>query len=230
MLSLCEIIKGYRLNNIDTQVLERLNLSLGSGTVCCIIGKSGSGKTTLLNLIGLLDLPDHGSVLVDGQDVGQLSQKALSVFRRRTIGFVFQNYQLLPHLSVLDNVALPLLYNHVGRHAARAAARRLLTALDIGDLGARLPKQLSGGQQQRVAIARALANDPAIILADEPTGNLDGETAAMVMTLLCRINRQHGTTIIIVTHDPGVAAHADQTYRLEHGRLHRIDQPAAPCG
>ena len=230
MLKLSEITKAYRLNDMDTQVLERLNLSLVSGTVCCIIGKSGSGKTTLLNLIGLLDLPDRGSVLVDGQDVGRLSQKALSVFRRRTIGFVFQNYQLLPHLSVLDNVALPLLYNHVGRHAARTAARGLLTALDIGGLGARLPKQLSGGQQQRVAIARALANDPAIILADEPTGNLDGETAAMVMTLLRRINRQHGTTIIIVTHDPGVAAHADQTYRLEHGRLHGIDQPAAPCG
>ena len=230
MLCLNDIAKSYNLSREQPPVLAHLDLAVAQGSVCCIIGKSGSGKTTLLNLIGLLDLPDRGSVLVDGQDVGRLSQKALSVFRRRTIGFVFQNYQLLPHLSVLDNVALPLLYNHVGRHAARTAARRLLTALDIGDLGARLPKQLSGGQQQRVAIARALANDPAIILADEPTGNLDGETAAMVMTLLCRINRQRGTTIIIVTHDPGVAAHADQTYTLEHGRLHGIDQPAAPCG
>ncbi|MBL4800375.1 MAG: ABC transporter ATP-binding protein [Emcibacter sp.] len=200
-------------------MIFKLALSISAGEFCCIIGKSGSGKTTLLNLLGLLDLPDQGSCVINGQPLNHLTPKELSIFRRQNIGFIFQNYQLLPHLSVLDNVALSLLYNGKGRSASHRAAQEILTSLEIGDLSARLPKQLSGGQPQRVAIARALANNPPIILADEPTGNLDQETAKMVLGLLREINQKHNTTIIIVTHDTSITSYADHTYRLQDGRL-----------
>ena len=222
MINLNNISKKYDTTN-QAAVLTGLDLSIAPGEFCCIIGKSGSGKTTLLNLLGLLDLPDQGDPVINGQPVGHFTPKELSIFRRQNIGFIFQNYQLLPHLTVLDNVALPLLYNGEDRSSSHIKAQDLLTSLEIGDLSTRLPKQLSGGQQQRVAIARALANDPAILLADEPTGNLDQETADMVMGLLKQINRDQNTTIIIVTHDTAITSYADHTYRLQDGCLHLME-------
>ena len=190
------------------------------------MGPSGSGKSTLMNLLGLLDRADAGRYRLDGQDVTSLDAAAQAQVRNRTIGFVFQSYNLLKRMDVLENVALPLIYAGRSRADAKQRAQALLERVGLAALGHRLPNQLSGGQQQRVAIARALVNNPPLLLADEPTGNLDTRTTEEVLQVLSQLNREQGLTIVIVTHEPDVAAHAARLVRLRDGEVVYDGTPA----
>ncbi|HEY4691677.1 MAG TPA: ABC transporter ATP-binding protein [Anaerolineae bacterium] len=200
--------------------LNEISLSIPHGECFAIVGPSGSGKSTLLNLIGTLDRPTTGRVVVDGVDVGSLRGDALADFRRATIGFVFQLFNLVPALSALENVVLPLLpYQRGLKFNLEARARELLERIGLGQRLYHLPGQLSGGEQQRVAIARALVNHPRLILADEPTGNLDTKIGEEIMHLLRRLNHEEGITIVVVTHDAAIASQADRIVQLRDGWL-----------
>jgi putative ABC transport system ATP-binding protein len=199
--------------------LRDVNLTIERGELLAIVGASGSGKSTLLNAIGGLDRPSSGHILVDGTSMADLSEPALADLRNRLIGFVFQQFNLLPRYSALRNVELPLIYAGLGGVQRRARAQELLSGLGLGPHVHKRPPQMSGGQQQRVAIARALANQPGLILADEPTGALDSKTSTEVMDLLIRLNREQGITVAIVTHDPAVAARCDRVVGFADGRV-----------
>ena len=211
-------------------ILDHVDLTVQMGEFVVILGPSGSGKSTLLALAAGLDRPTEGDVLLDGQPIGALSEDGLARLRRRKIGFVFQSFQLLGNLTARENVLLPL--ELVGAADAKARAESLLHAVGLGERGHHYPAQLSGGEQQRVALARAFATRPPLLLADEPTGNLDGETGNLVLLLLERMHRDGGTTLVLVTHDPAVAARADRRVHLRDGRIERDErtrrQPAAP--
>ncbi|QLQ04444.1 MAG: ABC transporter ATP-binding protein [Thiobacillus sp.] len=201
------------------QALRGVSLSIAEGEFVAIMGASGSGKSTFMNLLGCLDRPTRGSYHLDGQDVGRLSSDQLAALRNREIGFVFQGFNLLPKLTALDNVALPLMYAGMGRVARRQQAQAMLERVGLGERSHHSPLQLSGGQQQRVAIARALATRPRIIFADEPTGNLDSETSRQVMDLFSRLNREEGITLVLVTHEADIAAYARRCIRFQDGRV-----------
>ena len=211
--------KSYRNGELVTPVLHDIDLVVGGGDYVALMGPSGSGKSTLMNLLGLLDRADSGHYHLAGRDVTQLSAAQQAEVRNQTIGFVFQSFNLLKRMNVAENVALPLLYAGSSRGAARHRAHQLLAQLGLDGLSQRLPSQLSGGQQQRVAIARALACEPPLLLADEPTGNLDTQTTEEVLSLLDTLNREHGLTIVVVTHENDVAAHARRLVRLKDGRI-----------
>ncbi len=211
--------KAYRNGDIVTPVLHGVDLQVARGDFVALMGPSGSGKSTLMNLLGLLDRADAGSYALDGRDVVHLNASQQAVARNRSIGFVFQSFNLLKRMNVLENVALPLLYAGRGRAAARQQAAALLQQVGLGELGHRMPNQLSGGQQQRVAIARALVNQPPLLLADEPTGNLDTRTADEVLDLLAALNQEQGLTIVVVTHESDVAARGKRLVRLKDGRI-----------
>ena len=213
------LTKSYRNGDIVTPVLYDVDLRVPRGDFVALMGPSGSGKSTLMNLLGLLDRSDAGTYALDGRDVVALSASQQAVARNRSIGFVFQSFNLLKRMNVLENVALPLLYAGVGRRTARERAQVLLQQVGLGELGHRMPNQLSGGQQQRVAIARALVNQPPLLLADEPTGNLDTRTTEEVLDLLGQLNREQGLTIVVVTHEADVAAHGKRLVRLKDGRV-----------
>ena len=198
-------------------ILDGVSLDVAAGEVVAVTGPSGSGKSTLLGLIAGLDTPSGGSIAVDGVEVTRLGEAALARFRRRTIGFVFQSYHLIPTLTAAENVAVPL--ELAGEPAPLAAATQRLAEVGLAERAHHYPAQLSGGEQQRVAIARALANEPAILLADEPTGNLDSATGHQVIDLLIDVNRRRKTTVVLVTHDPELARKADQTIALRDGRV-----------
>src|SRR3954467_791415 len=218
MLEMTHIKKIYRTVSIETHALEDLSLSVKAGEFVSVTGPSGSGKTTFLNVAGLLDTFDSGSYVLDGKDVSRLSDREMSQIRNRTIGFVFQSFNLIPDLNVFDNVDVPLRYRGL---AASDRKQRIEKALEMVGLSARLkhlPSQLSGGQQQRVAIARVLAGEPKLILADEPTGNLDTMMSREVMDLLEKIN-ESGTTIVMVTHTPECASRASRRVHLLDGGL-----------
>ena len=198
-----------------TVALDELSLEVWEGEWLAVTGPSGSGKTTLLNLIGCLDRPTSGSLMVGGRDVTQLSRRQMALFRRETVGFVFQHFYLIPYLSALENVMLAQYFHSM---ADEGEAREALSQVGLADRLRHLPSQLSGGEQQRVCVARALINDPRLILADEPTGNLDRENEQVVMDFLRQLH-ERGRTIVVVTHNPAIAACADRTVALDHGRL-----------
>lgn len=213
------VSKSYRNGEVVTPVLHDIDLSIGKGEYVALMGPSGSGKSTLMNLLGLLDRADSGRYTLAGRDVTQLNAAAQATVRNQTIGFVFQSFNLLKRMNVLENVALPLLYAGQSRADARLRGQELLEQVGLGELSKRLPSQLSGGQQQRVAIARALTCKPPLLLADEPTGNLDTHTAEGVLELLDKLNREQGLSIVLVTHENDVAAHAKRLVRLKDGRV-----------
>lgn len=199
--------------------LRGVSLNIVAGEFVAVMGASGSGKSTFMNLLGCLDRPTHGRYVLDGRDVSRLSSDDLAALRNREIGFVFQGFNLLPKLTALDNVALPLMYAGMGRHARRQQAQAMLDRVGLGERSHHTPLQLSGGQQQRVAIARALASRPRIIFADEPTGNLDSATSHQVMALFAQLNREEGITLVVVTHEADIAAYARRRIRFQDGRV-----------
>ncbi len=219
MLKLTDIRRSYRVGPVATEVLRGVDLEVDAGDLMSIMGPSGSGKTTLMNIIGLLDRPTSGACLLDGRDVSGLRDDELSALRNRHIGFVFQSFHLLPQLTALENVCLPLVYRGAGRPEMRRRAQEILERVGMADRTGHRPDQLSGGQKQRVAIARALVGEPALLLADEPTGALDTDTADEVMALLRRLNEERGITILIITHDPSVADRCVRQTRIRDGRL-----------
>src|ERR671924_1536854 len=206
--------KSYRLGKTVVEALRGVSLNLHEGEFMVVMGPSGSGKTTLLNIIGTLDKPTSGKALIDGEDIGQMNDGQLTKLRRFKIGFVFQFHNLIPVLTALENVQLPLLTAGLGRKASEARANELLGRVGLRERVSHLPDELSGGGQQRVAIARALANHPKIILADEPTGDLDTKTGSQVVQLMYDLTKRQGATTIIVTHDPMIAQKAERLFEM----------------
>jgi putative ABC transport system ATP-binding protein len=202
-----------------TPVLHGIDLAIGKGEFVAIMGPSGSGKSTFMNILGCLDTPSDGHYFLDGKDVAGLNGDQLAALRNRMIGFVFQGFNLLKRVTAQDNVALPLLYAGVGKAERRERAREMLRQTGLENFTLSLPNQISGGQQQRVAIARALVNRPPLILADEPTGNLDTQTSREIMEIFTRLNREQGITIILVTHEPDIAHYAGRLVRFVDGRI-----------
>ena len=214
-----DVQKEYVKGKQSVPVLTGINLQIDEGDFLALMGPSGSGKTTLLNLIGGLDQPTGGEIEVSGQGLSGMSAKALAKWRSENVGFIFQFYNLLPVLSAQRNVELPLLLTKLGRKQRQNNAATALEIVGLGDRGKHKPNELSGGQQQRVAIARALVADPNLLVCDEPTGDLDRETADEILELLQTLNRDHGKTIIMVTHDPRAAEHAQNTLHMDKGKL-----------
>jgi putative ABC transport system ATP-binding protein len=210
------LVKTYKMGDVEVNALRGLTVSINRGEVVAIVGPSGSGKSTLMNILGCLDRPTSGEYTLDGESVAGLTDDQLADIRNRKVGFIFQSFNLLPRATALANVELPLRYS--GKTEGRKERARLsLTEVGLKDRMTHRPYELSGGQQQRVAIARALVNDPAIIMADEPTGNLDSKVGQEIMDLLLNLNKQSGTTLIIVTHDPKIAAQTQRIIRIRDG-------------
>ena len=217
LIELDDVTKVYGLGQVEVRALQGVSLSIREGEMVAIVGRSGSGKSTLMNIIGCLDVPTSGRYILEDEDVAGMSDDRLAGIRGRKVGFVFQTYNLLPRLTAMDNVSLPLMYGGGGRRRERSEA-----ALDKVGLGGRAghrPTELSGGEQQRVGIARALVKDPAILLADEPTGNLDSATSMEIMSIIAGLNHDDGLTVLFVTHDPGMARHAQRVLSMEDGQV-----------
>jgi putative ABC transport system ATP-binding protein len=210
------LTKVYKMGDVEVHALNGLSMKIARGEIVAIMGPSGSGKSTLMNIIGCLDRPTTGEYLLDGEPVSRLTDDQLATIRNHKVGFVFQSFNLLSRATALANVELPVRYSGVV-HGRREKAREALESVGLTDRIYHRPNELSGGQQQRVAIARALVNDPAIILADEPTGNLDTKSGQEIMELLLKLNREHGTTLIIVTHAADIAAHSQRIIRIRDG-------------
>lgn len=219
IITVTDLRKTYRMGRQKVHALTGISLEIDRGEFVALTGASGSGKSTLLQIIGGLDKPSGGTVLVDGVDIGRLSDAKLSRFRNRTIGFVFQFFYLQPFLRLATNTEVPGMFARTPRKERRARALRLIEEVGLSDRSRHLPREMSGGQMQRAAIARALLNQPAVLLADEPTGNLDSATGASIIELFERIRDEFGTTIVIVTHDDDLAMRADRTIRLSDGAL-----------
>src|SRR5512146_2124199 len=213
------ITKVYRMGDFDVHALRGVTVQIARSEVVSIMGPSGSGKSTLMNMLGCLDRPTSGEYVLDGETVSNLSDDQLSSIRNRKVGFIFQSFNLLPRQTALSNVILPMRYAGGTNGKTHAKAREALEAVGLGERVNHRPNELSGGQQQRVAIARALVNDPAIILADEPTGALDSKSGQEIMELLLNLNREKGTTLIFVTHDPRVAALTQRTIQIQDGLI-----------
>lgn len=219
LLDAKKLVKTYTMGETSLTVLKSIDVSVSRGEFVSITGQSGSGKTTLMHLLGCLDIPSSGEYFIDGVDVAQATRDELSKIRNSKIGFVFQKFNLLPDLTAQDNVALPLLYAGKSEKDARAKAAEFLKVVELDHRIDHYPFQLSGGQQQRVAIARALANSPSIILADEPTGNLDSTTGEVIMALFKKLNEERNVTIILVTHEPEIAEKTKRIVELKDGNI-----------
>jgi putative ABC transport system ATP-binding protein len=228
VILLRRIVKTYSMGAFEVQALRGVSLTVERGDFVAIMGASGSGKSTLMNILGCLDVPSRGQFFLDGIDVRTLDEAALSHIRNRKIGFVFQSFNLIPRTSALANVALPLLYAGVKSRERRERAVAALEAVGVGDRSSHFPNEMSGGQQQRVALARAIVTDPALVLADEPTGNLDTATSSEVMAMFSRLNVQ-GRTIILITHEEEIAAYAKRVVRLRDGLI-IDDRRRSPVG
>ena len=210
--------KTYKMGENIVNALDGVDFTVKQGEFIAIMGPSGSGKSTLMNLLGCLDRPTSGSYTLEGENIAASTDQELALIRNKQIGFVFQNFNLLPRLSALDNVALPLVYSRINRTERRNKALEALQAVGLADRGHHRPNELSGGQRQRVAIARALVNNPAIIMADEPTGNLDSKSGDEIISMFKDLNSK-GRTIILVTHEPEIAAHANRTILIRDGKI-----------
>jgi putative ABC transport system ATP-binding protein len=219
VIELDHIHKIYTMGDVEVHALRGVSLTIREGEFVAIMGASGSGKSTMMNIIGCLDRPTRGSYILDGQDVSELSKDDRADIRNRKIGFVFQGFNLLSRTSALENVELPMLYAGVDGAERRRRASDALASVGLAGREQNHPNQLSGGQQQRVAVARALVNQPALILADEPTGNLDSRTSVEVMEIFQRLNREHGITLILVTHEPDIAEYAKRIIVFKDGRI-----------
>lgn len=222
LIELRDVWKVYHMGEVEVLALSGVSLKVKPGEFLIIVGPSGSGKSTMMNLVGCLDLPTKGEILLDGQDISQLRESKLAEIRGRTIGFVFQDFNLLPTLDAIGNVMLPLEFQDVNPDIAKQRAVELLELVGLGDRIHHLPSQLSGGERQRVSIARALSVDPNVILADEPTGNLDHKTGLSIMESLKEIQSKNNKTVIVVTHDPELLKYADRVVYLRDGRVEKI--------
>jgi putative ABC transport system ATP-binding protein len=221
MIDLKNVSKSYRRDSIEIPVLNNISIDVPTGEFLALMGPSGSGKTTLLNLIAGIDRPDSGKVIVNGTEIGVLGESSLAKWRATHVGFIFQFYNLLPVLTAYENVELPLLLTSMTKKEKREHVEAALNLVGLGDRMGHSPKQLSGGQEQRVAIARAIVTDPTVLVADEPTGDLDKVSATDIMTLLERLNKEFGKTIVMVTHDPRAAEKAHTVMHLDKGELSR---------
>jgi ABC-type lipoprotein export system ATPase subunit len=210
--------RQYIMGDITVKALDGVDLDVGEGEFLCLMGPSGSGKSTLLNLLGGLDSPDEGSVVVNGHEVTRLDQNGLSLYRQHQVGFIFQSFNLVSTMTALQNVEFPMIFSGVRRSERRRRATEALVKVGLGDRIRHRPTELSGGQQQRVAVARGLINDPAILLGDEPTGNLDSKMGEEILSMLVEVNR-HGQTLVVVTHDPRVSGYASRVIRMLDGRI-----------
>ncbi len=225
MIRLEAVTKTYRMGRVEVQALRGIDLHIESGDFVAIMGASGSGKSTLMNIVGCLDVPTSGRYFLDGTDVARLDDDQLATIRNRKIGFVFQSFNLIPRTTALHNVEMPLIY--AGAPNRRPRALEALDAVGLANRADHQPTELSGGQQQRAAIARALVTDPAILLADEPTGNLDSGSSVEIMKLLVELNEQHARTIVLITHERDIAAFAKRTVELRDGLIVRDERRAA---
>ena len=219
MIRIRDVRKVYHIGNEKVVALDRINTEIGKGEICCIFGTSGSGKSTLLNQISGMEKPTEGHVLIGNVNITKLGEEQMAAFRQKHIGFIFQTYNLLPYMTALENTALPLMFQGYGRKAREERAAVLLKRVGLAERMYHYPAQMSGGQQQRVAIARAFAGNPKVIFADEPTGNLDTKTTAQIMEMIMEIAEKNNQTIVLVTHDPQMAAYADRILTLIDGTI-----------
>ena len=218
LIQMIDIRKEYKMGDETVYANDGITLDIDKGEFVAIVGKSGSGKSTLMNIIGALDVPTSGTYLLGGKDVGKMSDNQLADIRNKMIGFVFQQYNLLPRMNILENVELPILYAHVATHEREKRALEALEKVGLAEKAKQMPKQLSGGQQQRVSIVRALAADPSLILADEPTGALDSKTSRQVLDFFKKIHEE-GNTVIMITHDNSIAIEAKRVIRISDGKI-----------
>jgi len=218
IIELDNVKKIYKIGNIEVKALDGVSVTVERGEFISVMGPSGSGKSTFLNMIGCLDKPTSGKVIINGVDTSSLSDKELTKLRRDTIGFIFQTYNLIPTLTAFENVELPMIFRGASK-SEREKAKEILSLVGLEKEINRKPNELSGGQQQRVAIARALANNPSILLCDEPTGNLDTKSGKAVMDIIKRLNKEEGITVVLVTHDPAISEYADRIIRMIDGKI-----------
>lgn len=219
LIKLENVWKVFKLGNSELPILKGINLEINSGDFATIMGPSGSGKSTLMYLIGLLDSPSRGKIFLEGKDVSGFSENKLAELRGKKIGFVFQQFNLLQNLSALENVMLPMIFQGVLEQERQERARKLLDMVDLEKRMAHRPKEMSGGEQQRIAIARSLVNNPEIIIADEPTGNLDSSTGKTVMEILTKLHKEQKKTIVVVTHDPRIAEYSQNIIHIQDGQI-----------
>jgi len=223
-MKLTDVSKIYRIGTEKVVALDNINLEIPKGEICCILGTSGSGKSTLLNLMAGLERPTKGNIVIKGKHIERMSENSLARFRQKYVGFVFQSYNLLPALTALENVSLPLVFRGVSKKARNEKARKILEQVGLGTHLKHKPNQMSGGQQQRVGIARAFIGNPEIVFADEPTGNLDSKTTVEIMNLITGLARENNQTLIIVTHDINIAKYADRIVYILDGNIEKIEK------